>query len=558
MTSGPRFSQADLDQLVSGEESAVEAVRERFQAVRTALVSRLDGEIDTAQFEWRNDDRTPSPYVAPATAGSRVREFLWLGMAHETYRNLQRPQQALQFQFGLYPNDGKPFEDLNVFCGLYVHESAGSAQVKEGIQEQLREYPERAVAALRELDEYHVRTGGREWEVAELDPESGWNAFVEGVGTDLVITRDLDLQSACDPDLVETVAETFLELRDLHELLAGVEFGEAGWEVERPRNADTIARQLAAVGQVVFHGPPGTGKTYTAHRFARWWVARQEGVEPREEQVRTVTFHPSFSYEDFVEGLTAATTDEGAVTYEIEDGIFKEICADAREAYQNAREDDEPAPRYVLIADEINRGNLAQIFGETMTLLELDKRLDGDAEPNLSLAHSGKRFTVPPNLYLIGTMNTADRSIALVDAALRRRFRFIHFPPDERPIFEAYGFDDEQGLRAAAIEESGRDELVAKSTLALRELNERISEDRGRGKRIGHSYLLGLESEQAVVDAWKFEILPLLEEYYFGGFDQLRQLVFDGGGDRLVDWDRAEIRPFDAADLRAALTDLIT
>jgi hypothetical protein len=326
---------------------------------------------------------------------------------------------------------------------------------------------------------------------------------------------------------------------------------------DKPGRAKEIRRQLEAKNQVVFHGPPGTGKTYQAQRFAEWWVYEQTGGHPREEQVESVTFHPSFAYEDFVEGLTAEATDTGDVEYQVEDGILKRVADNARRAHERAVESgatDGPAnvPPYVLVIDEINRGNLAQIFGETITLLEADKR--GSYE--VSLAHSDASFTLPPNLYVVGTMNTADRSIALVDAALRRRFRFLPFEPDYGSLREHHGFDGPGELvEAVTAGEDGVRTLLGLSILAVEQLNERIvgAPDLSKGQQIGHSYLWDAESVLDIVDTWQYDILPLLEEYYFGQFDRIRRQLFDGTGEELVDWERERIREFDDEDLAAFL-----
>ncbi|GAB3417841.1 hypothetical protein GCM10027435_17020 [Haloparvum alkalitolerans] len=326
---------------------------------------------------------------------------------------------------------------------------------------------------------------------------------------------------------------------------------------EKPDQADDIARQLAATGQMVFYGPPGTGKTYTAAQFAKWWLHQQSDIDPTTDQLETVTFHPSFTYEDFIEGLKADNTDDGVV-YDYQPGVFKEFVESAREAYRTAIDD---TPRYVLIIDEINRGNLAQIFGETITGLEYDKRLDGANETTVSLAHSGQAFTIPPNLYLIGTMNTADRSIALVDAALRRRFRFLAFPPDFEAIVEdsSAPFTSIDALRTAAETPGHANRLFALSILAVIEFNETIlaTGDLGKGKQIGHSFFFGKTTGPELVDTWRFEILPLLEEYFYGQFDRIRDAIFGGGGQRLIDYDTEEIRSFDAATLTAELATLL-
>ncbi|WP_256301704.1 McrB family protein [Haloarchaeobius salinus] len=320
-----------------------------------------------------------------------------------------------------------------------------------------------------------------------------------------------------------------------------------------PDRGEDIARQLLDVGQMVFYGPPGTGKTYTAEQFARWWLNQQPDVEPTTGQLETVTFHPSFTYEDFIEGLSVDTNEEGQVRYDEQPGVFLEFAERARQAYYAAGES-EPAPRYVMIIDEINRGNLAQIFGEMITALEIDKRLDAESEVSISLAHSGNSFSIPPNLYLIGTMNTADRSIALVDAALRRRFRFLSFPPNLDRAREDHGFDSWDAVEDAA-RTTGDNRLLAQSLIAVQVLNERIRDqpDLGRGKQIGHSFFYGVSDEQDVVDMWRFEILPLLEEYLFGQYARIRDALFSGHGEQLFDWEHQQIKAFDAAALESAL-----
>ena len=179
-----------------------------------------------------------------------------------------------------------------------------------------------------------------------------------------------------------------------------------------------------------------------------------------------MTFHPAFAYEDFLEGLEADATENGAVDYDIEDGILKRIAKQARQAKDAA---DGNPPSYILIIDEINRGNLAQIFGETITLLEADKR---DSHTT-RLAHSDDEFSIPSNLYVIGTMNTADRSIALVDAALRRRFRFLHFPPDYGVLLDKHNFDDWTGLETAITDAD--DPFRTLLALSIRGLQDRKS-----------------------------------------------------------------------------------
>jgi 5-methylcytosine-specific restriction protein B len=324
---------------------------------------------------------------------------------------------------------------------------------------------------------------------------------------------------------------------------------------------DEVAQHLRRKGQVIFHGAVGTGKTYGALNFSKWWIDRQLDDEESlkdafEDRVRMITFHPTFSYEDFIQGITAKTKD-GNLVYEPESGVFKEMCEEAKNAYEEA-ESKTDAPRYILIIDEINRGNIPKIFGDTITLIEDDKRLNGDNEMKNELPHSDEQLVVPPNLYIIGTMNTADRSISLVDSAIRRRFRFKSFPPDYEVLYDELGFDGEQDVKAKASIEEGQD-LGALSILALKEVNRRIrdSGDLGKGKQIGHSYLIDGTTDELLVEAWKNEVLPLLEEYYFGDMDRLREHIFDGKGKKLFDWEEQQIAEFDSEDLRDALSELV-
>ena len=173
-----------------------------------------------------------------------------------------------------------------------------------------------------------------------------------------------------------------------------------------------IQRLLDDKRQVIFQGPPGTGKTFVARELAAVLAGTPE-------RVRLVQFHPSYAYEDFVQGLRPKLTD-GQPGFELRDGPLLAIA-------EAAREDSDPAAKYFLIIDEINRGNLAKVFGELYFLLEY-------RDQPIQLQYSDEPFRLPQNLYIIGTMNTADRSIALVDLALRRRFHFVEFHPDKAPI----------------------------------------------------------------------------------------------------------------------------
>lgn len=393
-----------------------------------------------------------------------------------------------------------------------------------------------------------------------------------GVGTLMDLSPGQVLFVVFIRDLQERFdLQTNFEVEEMETVLAGDFY--AGTEPletlsEPPARGEEIRRQLTHSGQVVFHGPPGTSKTYSAQRFARWWLG-ECCDEPTTDQLEVVTFHPSFTYEDFVEGLTAQKQDD-AVEYRVKDGVFKRMCERARGAYETycSSGDSEQAPPYVLIIDEINRGHLSQIFGELITLLESDKRLGAENETRATLPHSeDETLVVPPNLYLIGTMNTADRSIALVDAALRRRFRFLHFPPETDALREAYDFGTDDLETVACDQTSPADALLVLSIMALDELNSKIrnAPELGRGKQLGHSFLFGIdrnappaEQIETIEDTWKFEILPLLEEYYFGQFEEIETTLFEGDAGGLLDSSVQEIADFDAVALASKLADLVS
>jgi 5-methylcytosine-specific restriction protein B len=223
-----------------------------------------------------------------------------------------------------------------------------------------------------------------------------------------------------------------------------------------------------------------------------------------------VTFHPSYTYEDFVEGFKPQSTGTSSLQLALEDGVFKRVCATAR------AKPDEP---FLLLIDEINRGNIPKIFGELITLLEQDKR-----GMTVTLPLSRERFDVPRNVYLLGTMNTADRSIRLLDAALRRRFAFIELMP-------------EVGLLEG--------ELVGGFDLGLflRLLNDRIVRTEGREKQIGHSFLLDggepIDDPEMFLAQFRYDIVPLLQEYAFEDYGRLESYL----GKAVVDADGQRIKP---------------
>ena len=240
-----------------------------------------------------------------------------------------------------------------------------------------------------------------------------------------------------------------------------------------------------------------------------------------------VTFHQSYGYEEFVEGLRpvlAGDADAGEVAYEIRPGAFKELCRKARQA---------PDQRFAMVIDEINRGNISKIFGELITLIEADKRdpLDGSAPPvEVVLAYSGEKFSVPANVDIIGTMNTADRSLALLDTALRRRFDFVPLLPDTRA--EKVAGDQDSAPLAGLVVTTDAGTIDVRRM--LERINERIEALYDRDHCIGHAYLTGLaratdgpQRFEALATAFRQRIAPLLEEYFFEDWRKIRLVLGD-------------------------------
>ena len=240
-----------------------------------------------------------------------------------------------------------------------------------------------------------------------------------------------------------------------------------------------------------------------------------------------VTFHQSYGYEEFVEGLRpvlAGDADAGEVAYEIRPGAFKELCRKARQA---------PDQRFAMVIDEINRGNISKIFGELITVIEADKRdpLDGSAPPvEVVLAYSGEKFSVPANVDIIGTMNTADRSLALLDTALRRRFDFEPLLPDTRA--EKVPGEKNSAPLAGLVVTTNVGLIDVR--LMLERINERIEALYDRDHCIGHAYLTGLarvtdgpQRFDALASTFRQRIVPLLEEYFFEDWRKIRLVLGD-------------------------------
>ena len=283
------------------------------------------------------------------------------------------------------------------------------------------------------------------------------------------------------------------------------------------------SREMKYEKNMILFGPPGTGKTYSTAIYAVAICDRKPLEEltdyaavmarynelKAEGRIDFTTFHQSYGYEEFIEGIKPVVDGTASgLRYTIEPGVFKKFCETAKGFTGDDLSEGKPC---VFIIDEINRGNISKIFGELITLIEDTKRGGEAEETSARLPYSGESFCVPGNVYLLGTMNTADRSIALMDTALRRRFRFLELMPDEAVLS---GITVE-GLNVEAM---------------LRVINERIALLYDREHTIGHAFFMKLRTEQKLEnlkEIFRKSVIPLLQEYFYEDWNKIQLVLGD-------------------------------
>lgn len=308
-----------------------------------------------------------------------------------------------------------------------------------------------------------------------------------------------------------------------------------------------IKQTLSFPKNTILFGPPGTGKTYHSIAFAEAIVEKRQDVLDKllsgediaeyaklknsfdKELIKTdengkitnghicfTTFHQSYSYEDFMEGIFPDVDKNGNIKYKLRPGVFKSLCDYAKDRLKE---------NFVIIIDEINRGNISKIFGDLISLVEEGKRIGESNGLTATLPYSKETWGVPVNVYLIGTMNTADRSIERIDTALRRRFHFIETRP-EPSLLEKY--------KQIAKADNTTEDLSLSELLTA--MNDRIAYVFDREHQIGHSYFLtipvdanGTYSLKELSRVFRHEIIPLLQEYFYNDYQKIRYILGLGG-----------------------------
>ena len=376
----------------------------------------------------------------------------------------------------------------------------------------------------------NLRTGEKDVreKLMEVTDDDFWIVVKGNKHKRLLVTP---IDSDDPPELIDRINQVTKEIENFKKGIAACPTTPDGTTTE-----DSSKRRTSSALNTILYGPPGTGKTYATFRRCVEICDGEEDCPNESSKVRDrykelvekgriefVTFHQSYGYEEFVEGLRPGTgsAKEGrkvGAGFRLvpTDGVLKLIADRARDASgpTGDAEASADAKPHVLVIDEINRANISKVMGELITLLEEDKREGAENEVAVTLPHSRDRFTLPANLYLLGTMNTADRSIALLDTALRRRFEFEELAPAPDLLGDA--------AKATGID------LPA----VLRAINERLEYLIDRDHLIGHAWLMGARTKADVDRIMRRKIIPLIAEYFYDDWQKVQAVL--GGADDFV------------------------
>ncbi|MDQ6884557.1 MAG: AAA family ATPase [Candidatus Dormibacteraeota bacterium] len=478
--------------LAADEEAFVKAAVSGGGGLRSAMANLAGGRWGLAQFAWipRAVEFDLGPPIADAfrtlVAGDQP-----LGQRVDSFRDqLYIVGQALEKKGGFLP-------DWRLF-----RVSLSFAAVVLGGFDPAR-YTFYSKGALRYG--YEQYAAGTDWPNGTMGET--YTAVCEFVGA---VAQELRAKGVPVRDLIDAQSFVWIKFRESNE----PKVKEAATAVTAPRETEldrtTIAVDLAKSvywpldraqhlvelvhrwGQVLFQGPPGTGKTFVAETLARLLSGDEDG------RVEIVQFHPSYAYEDFVEGIRPVVTEGSTLAYEIRKGIFLKLTDVAKQHLND---------EFFLVIDELNRANLPRVFGELLYALEYR-----GPQHTFRLPYSGAEAYVPQNITFIATMNTADRSIALVDAAIRRRFHHVQFNPDP-DVLKAWMSDN--GLADMAAYATGR--LVA--------LNEQLIGLLDSERLIGHTYLMRKDLREVGLDAvWEEDVEPVLREHLFNQPEEVAKL----------------------------------
>lgn len=379
--------------------------------------------------------------------------------------------------------------------------------------------------------------------VLNEDHDTVYNKVKSGVYKKVQISKVINLdENLTNDEIYKEMIDGVSSLIPYYEYVLGKQ--TTAPEITNPSNGLPVEKESKPEVEVVkmnkkinlntiLYGPPGTGKTYNSKSYAVA-ICNYNGdldavknldykndIIPaynklvEEGRVAFTTFHQSYGYEEFIEGIKPVLKDDDTkeVYYDVIPGLFKKFCDDALISEQNeagTTSNQEVKPR-VFIIDEINRGNISKIFGELITLIEASKRKGTEEAMSCVLPYSKQKFSVPDNVYILGTMNTADRSIALMDTALRRRFDFVEMMPDLKPL---------AGKNVAGIDIQSM----------LEKLNARIEVLYDREHTLGHAFFMDLKNDSPIEElasVFENKIIPLLQEYFYEDYEKIQLVLGD-------------------------------